>query len=444
MDIQISVIMMTYNHGEFIKEALDSVLKQKVNVQYEILIVDDASTDNTRAVLREYKKKYPHVIRLYLRKRNSCHPTKNLYFLLKNARGKYYAILEGDDFWTDKKKLQTQYDFLEENRAYSACVCDVDVVDEHGNIRQGFPNVYYKKADSIYKISDFQKRRMAGRLVTLFGRNIFSQYQADIIYRADWLMGDITIVMLHVIDGNIYQMSMKGAAYRYVSKCGENNYNSMILGNRYNQYNQYRYWHNLECYMRKMYSPNFSIDRMYDIMVDAIINIPFRAVWKVALSCGCPLTCLRIAVSGKIADSNLILGYQKNTLDEAGKYSFAHFYRAAKKRPVIIFGAGGGGGDFLDRYAYAFRILFAVDNDRNKQGKSFKGIIVRDPDEIVLYRDVNPVILIANQKYESQIASQLQSMNLKDYYYYCAMQSRKWHNRLAVWLFNRERIPDNE
>ena len=131
-NIEISILMMTYNHERFIEKSLDSVLMQKISVPYEIIIMDDASTDKTPEILRMYKKKYPRIISLYLRKVNSCHSTKNGYFLISRARGKYFAVIEGDDYWIDDLKTQKQYEFLLSNPQYSACMTDLIVVDENG------------------------------------------------------------------------------------------------------------------------------------------------------------------------------------------------------------------------------------------------------------------------------------------------------------------------
>ena len=93
--MEISILMLTYNHERYVRQALDSIFKQKINVSYEILVLDDASTDCTQDILKEYKRKYPHKISLYLREKNVYHPTRNGYFLTSKAKGRYITILEG-------------------------------------------------------------------------------------------------------------------------------------------------------------------------------------------------------------------------------------------------------------------------------------------------------------------------------------------------------------
>jgi len=124
----VSVCIQTYQHALYIRECLDSVLSQKVDFAWEIIIGEDESTDGTREICLEYAKKYPDLIRLFLRSRRdvicvSGKPTGryNMIENIKAARGKYIALLEGDDFWIDSFKLQKQVDFLEENPDCIAC-----------------------------------------------------------------------------------------------------------------------------------------------------------------------------------------------------------------------------------------------------------------------------------------------------------------------------------
>src|SRR5215208_3554649 len=119
----VSVSVITYNHERFIVQALESILIQKVNFKYEVIIGDDCSTDNTRKILEEYAVKYPDRIKLILHeKKGEGIPGKlNFISTIEAARGKYIALLDGDDFWTDESKLQKQVDFLEKNPGYSIC-----------------------------------------------------------------------------------------------------------------------------------------------------------------------------------------------------------------------------------------------------------------------------------------------------------------------------------
>ena len=115
-NIQVSIICCAYNQENYIEDALKGFVMQKTDFNYEVLISDDASTDRTPEIIREYEKKYPDIIKpVYL--------TENVYstgkypgeILMKKAQGKYFALCEGDDYWISDHKLQRQYDALEKH-----------------------------------------------------------------------------------------------------------------------------------------------------------------------------------------------------------------------------------------------------------------------------------------------------------------------------------------
>ena len=123
-DIMVSICCLAYNHEQYIRGALDSFLMQKTNFKFEVLIHDDASTDNTPDIIREYEEKYPDIIKPIYQKENQYSkgikvtPT----YQFPRAKGKYIAMCEGDDYWTDKYKLQKQFDILQQNPDASFCV----------------------------------------------------------------------------------------------------------------------------------------------------------------------------------------------------------------------------------------------------------------------------------------------------------------------------------
>jgi len=123
----LSVLIITYNHEKFIGKALDSALGQKTNFDYEIVIGEDCSTDKTRQILLEYKKKYPRKVKLVLQEKN-VGPNENFIDTYMACTGKYIAMLEGDDYWTNANKLQTQVDFLESNTGFVIHCHDVERV----------------------------------------------------------------------------------------------------------------------------------------------------------------------------------------------------------------------------------------------------------------------------------------------------------------------------
>lgn len=119
-----SILCITYNQKSFIAQALDGFLMQKTDFDFEILINDDASTDGTAEIIKEYQGKYPDIIKPKFQNENQYSKgNMGLFveFLFPRVTGKYIALCEGDDYWIDENKLQTQVDFLENNPDYALC-----------------------------------------------------------------------------------------------------------------------------------------------------------------------------------------------------------------------------------------------------------------------------------------------------------------------------------
>ena len=127
--VKVSACIITYNHEKFIRNCLDAAVKQKLDFDYEIIIGEDKSTDNTLTICKEYEQEYPNLIKV-------IDHTKNLGMIgnwiatLEKCTGDYIALCEGDDFWTDNLKLQKQVTFLVENEKFTLCGTKVRSLDE--------------------------------------------------------------------------------------------------------------------------------------------------------------------------------------------------------------------------------------------------------------------------------------------------------------------------
>ena len=129
-EVKVTVLCTVYNHEKFLKQCLDGIISQETNFKYELIVNDDASSDSSPSILKEYAAKYPEIIRLVLQEENQYSKGKSICneILFPKARGKYIAVCEGDDYWSDKTKLQKQYDFME---AHSECVMCVHNTIKH-------------------------------------------------------------------------------------------------------------------------------------------------------------------------------------------------------------------------------------------------------------------------------------------------------------------------
>ena len=125
-EIKVSVLCTAYNHENYIRDALESFVSQKTDFAFEVLVNDDCSSDSTAAIIREYAEMYPDIIRPFLQEKNLYsqggmpHLFATVFY--PNARGEYFALCEGDDYWSDPEKLQRQVDFLDAHPDYTACV----------------------------------------------------------------------------------------------------------------------------------------------------------------------------------------------------------------------------------------------------------------------------------------------------------------------------------
>src|SRR5437879_148231 len=111
-NIAVSICCVTYNHERFLAECLEGFVKQQTTFGFEILVHEDASTDNTVGIINDYEARYPHLFRCVIQKENQFYKQNTLInILFPMAKGKYIALCEGDDYWRDPLKLQRQIDF---------------------------------------------------------------------------------------------------------------------------------------------------------------------------------------------------------------------------------------------------------------------------------------------------------------------------------------------
>jgi glycosyltransferase involved in cell wall biosynthesis len=216
----LSIIIPTYNHENYIVKALDSVFMQKCDYDFEILVGEDCSTDNTRAVLKEYEQNHPDKrLKVFYRESNmSKLPVGNSLDLKMRCKGKYIIALEGDDFWTDDRKLQKQIDFLENNPEYIAVAHNCVVVGEDNE-----PNgeEYPECKDTEYTFSHFFKRIMPGQYTTFMTRNYMTDEKIDrSLINAKLSPGDQLVYFSLLCYGKVYCMQETMSAYRHIVKGG--------------------------------------------------------------------------------------------------------------------------------------------------------------------------------------------------------------------------------
>jgi hypothetical protein len=129
----VSVLITTFNHQEYIGRCIDSILEQRCPFPIEILVLDDASSDNTQEIILSYAARFPEMIRPTFQPENLyLQHKKGLPILIENARGAYIAYCDGDDYWTDPEKLVKQVTFLEANPSFVLTFHNTINVDQSG------------------------------------------------------------------------------------------------------------------------------------------------------------------------------------------------------------------------------------------------------------------------------------------------------------------------
>ena len=211
--ILVTIHCTVYNHEPFIRKCLDGFVMQQTNFPFEAIVHDDASTDGSAAIIREYADKYPHIIKPILQTENQWSKKDGSIGRIMSAhtRGKYLAVCEGDDFWTDPLKLQRQVDFLENHPEYSLTCTNACVLGLEGDLNRK----RYDK-DCEIPISDVILKRGAWI------------YTASMLYRWE-LMQDFPdyAIQCHVGDypwaihlalrGKVYFFADKMVTYRFMT-----------------------------------------------------------------------------------------------------------------------------------------------------------------------------------------------------------------------------------
>ncbi|MBS4174155.1 glycosyltransferase [Bacillus sp. FJAT-49736] len=215
-DVLVSINCVSYNHEDFIAEAIESFLMQKTNFEYEILIYDDASTDSTQEIIRRYEKKYPNVIKPIYGKVNQYSRGLKVIGSINNkrARGKYIALCEGDDYWTNPYKLQKQVDYMENNPECTLCAHTVEKVSVK-NEKIGYERPYDKS--TVCPISDMilGGGYFVGTVSLLFPRKLMEN-PPEFYYQSP--VGDYPLQIILSSKGYTYFIDEAMAAYRVGGK----------------------------------------------------------------------------------------------------------------------------------------------------------------------------------------------------------------------------------
>ena len=240
----VSVVIHTYNHAKYIAEAIESVLSQSIIKSAEIIIVDDCSTDETTTIIRRYKSQFPLYFRIF------ANPFNRLrlgflpgYQAIKTINAPYVAFLDGDDYWTDTKKLEKQVVILNENESLSGCAHSTDIVD---NLVHPARYWRYTHTERLVSFDDIAHPVTPFHTSSFMMRSVYLEYLLRVYkYNPTCVSGDLVLYASAAAHGPIAFLPQAMSAYRLHT--GGITRNS-VHGSQFSFFhNRLRMWRGLSC-----------------------------------------------------------------------------------------------------------------------------------------------------------------------------------------------------
>ena len=214
---KLSILIPTYNHSEFITKTLEGALEQITDFDFEIVIGDDASTDDNALIISNFTNKFPNKIRAFLHPQNlglneprELGGKNNVGFLFSQCKGEYIALCEGDDYWTEPLKLQKQVDFLENNQEYSLCHHQLEVIYQDNSPSHNFNTENQRDTSTLEDLLK-DESWFLGTASTIF-RNVFKQGMPDWWWKT--ASGDLGIFIEVAKQGKIKYLPESMGKYR--------------------------------------------------------------------------------------------------------------------------------------------------------------------------------------------------------------------------------------
>jgi len=272
----VSIICRTYNHEKYISEAIESFLMQKTDFPIEIIIYDDASTDNNANIIGKYKKKYPSIIRPIYQKENQHSKgfNRSVRLIYSKAKGKFIASCEGDDYWTDPYKLKKQVEFLEQNTNYIATAHNVRVIDKNNELVSDKLNPYKLFDKHIYTVKDAEQLRLPFQTASLVYRNIWLNLSDEIMkpYLKCKVNGDHKIATLLSLMGDILCLPDIMADHRKIVSFG-NSWSARTHGKNV-ELIQYQFVKEINLFVKRAFGIEFNNkEKRLNIIASAIIQL---------------------------------------------------------------------------------------------------------------------------------------------------------------------------
>ena len=218
--IMVSVLCCTYNQEHFIRYTLEYIVKQKTEYAFEIIVADDASTDGTQEIIKEYIKRYPRLFKKFILREKNAGIGQNYYEALQLAEGKYLAVCDGDDYWVSPNKLQWQTEFMERNPDHSIC-CSSFIDHSKKGARTFDVNAYIKASWRLkqdgYNFNDLLYCRFIASCTVMFRWRLHGRVPE---FLKQFYVIDFPLALIHAAFGRIHVIGAPALAQYYRSKKG--------------------------------------------------------------------------------------------------------------------------------------------------------------------------------------------------------------------------------
>ena len=265
--MKLSVFVVTYNQEQYIRQCLDSIVMQQVNFDYEVIIGEDCSTDNTPAICDEYAEKYPF-IKVYHHP-NNLGLLKNWEFVMNKCQGEYIALLEGDDYWIDENKLQCQVEWLDVHPEYSITFTRAEILYEDG-AKEGQEKDLPFLEEGEYSVSD-----ICSSFIVLSSSTVIRNCIQPVHYCNQLLYADTYTFIELCKRGKAYCLGIPTTMYRIHKKniSGNGDWDFYV-----HAYNQSKYFSKIYPELRSIYKYSFE-NILIHLLHDKKRSLFYRIEW---------------------------------------------------------------------------------------------------------------------------------------------------------------------
>ena len=399
---KLTVIMPSYNNGQYIRQALDSIIMQKVEFDYQIIITDDASQDASPSIIKEYEIKYPNKILALYSDRNQ-RLFQNMLKALKRMNSEYFCVLDPDDYWSDDRWLQKAVDFLDVNPEYTIYETNVYKLYNDGSIEPYFDCQHIDTYSSTF--DDFLKgNAMLSNTMACVYRNVYfsegiptefmdlagSQFEET--FRADSARN-----LIHLKRGKAYFVNEYNGYHRYHGK----GLSSSLL-----EYENYI----IRAFALVGFFEFFGKERAkeYERLIRDLYINAVKEYYKRLIHMGF----WKVSEQYRTYFSTVMEWLQMYEAGECEKYTFFSLQLFGKmtQKKTIIWGTGRYAPKVIEKYNIPIHEdTFFVDNDTSKQGKRFMGKQIKAPASI---REEKGAILVIATIYTKEVLEQIREQKL--------------------------------